>query len=273
MAIRASVEPGPWAPSPSSAEGPGSDRAVAAKLVARAATEPDEATRRVLALGWIDASADAIVPTSVLLDRATQGGSDAPLAALALSRRSSALDGGGGDALDARVDALLGSRDPLLRSHAARGLGASQAPDAVGRLARAYAWEGDAAVRRALVEALAARPAEDGQAARQSVLELAARLDPDPVARWTASKGLAVPSAGRVPAASSEIEDVAWIRLVPSEGATPALDQAGFIARSDGIAVPIVFDAEGYALVPGVPPGEALLRLAPGLPSYTPPAP
>ncbi len=254
---------------------PGSDRKIAESLVARAAIEADEATRRVLALGWIDASADATVPTSVLVERATQGGPDGPLAVLALARRSTALDApeqGLDGALDAQVDALLASRDPLLRAHAALGLGLSRAPDAVGRLARAYAWEGEASVRRALVRALAARPADDGQTARDGVLDLAARLDPDPVARWTASMALAAP-ARRAVAGNSEIENVAWIRLVPAEGSAPALDRTAFTARSDGIAVPIAFDDEGYALVPGVPPGEALLRLAPGLPSYTPPAP
>jgi hypothetical protein len=31
---------------------------------------------------------------------------------------------------------------------------------------------------------------------------------------------------------------------------------------------PIVFDEDGYALVPGMPPGDADLRLAPRLPSF-----
>ena len=169
---------------------------MAAKLVARAATEPDEATRRVLALGWIDASADAAVPTSVLLERATQGGfgrsprGSRPRATLGRARgrrRRRARRPG------RRAPRFTGPAAPVPCGARARR---EPRPDAVGRLARAYASEGDAAVRRALVEALAARPAEDGREARRSVLELAARLDPDPVARWTASTALAVPPRG-----------------------------------------------------------------------------
>jgi hypothetical protein len=40
--------------------------------------------------------------------------------------------------------------------------------------------------------------------------------------------------------------------------------------RSDGLAVPLVFDEDGFAIVAGVPPGDARLVLAPRLPSYKP---
>jgi hypothetical protein len=32
--------------------------------------------------------------------------------------------------------------------------------------------------------------------------------------------------------------------------------------------LPVVFDADGYALVPGLSPGDSRLRLAPRLPAY-----
>jgi hypothetical protein len=42
----------------------------------------------------------------------------------------------------------------------------------------------------------------------------------------------------------------------------------GALLRSDGLAVPIAFDLDGYAIVPGVPPGEGRLVLAPRVPAY-----
>ena len=242
------------------------DARIAEKLVARSALEPDEASRRVLALGWLEASGDA-VPTSVLVERALAGGADAPVATFALARRSD-------ETLVAQVDALLQAHDPVLRAQAARGLGESQGSDAGGRLSRAYAWEADARVRRAIVSALAVRAARDApgaQAAREGVLDLAARLDPDPVTRWTAATVLRSPASTRVDRTGTR--EVAWIRLVAAESATPALDRTALLAESDGSALPIVFDDEGYALVPGVSPGEARLRLAPDSPSYSAPAP
>jgi HEAT repeat protein len=242
------------------------DGRTAEVLVARAAIETDEATRHLLALGWLDDRAAERVPSSVLVERAAAGGPDAPLAALALARRSD-------EALAPRVDALLTSHDPLLRAHAARGLGLGHAPDAAGRLSRAYEREGDAVVRRAVVDALATLVTADGETTRDRALALAARLDPDPLARWTAATALARGRARSDAPRRGAVEEVAWIRLVPAEGAALEHDPTALIAPNSGIALPIVFDDEGYALVPGVSPGEARLRLAPGLPSYTPPAP
>ena len=244
------------------------DASTSASLVARGALEPDEATRRVLAIGWADPRSGDDVPTSVLVERASAGGPDAPVATFALARRDD-------ETIASQVDALLGSRDAVLRAQAARGLGLSHADDAAGRLARAYAWEGDARVRRAIVSALvarAARGAPGADAAREGVLELAARLDPDAVARWTASTAIAGSAApDRVDRAG--VREVAWIRLAPAEASMPALDRTALLADEAEIAVPIVFDDEGYALVPGVSPGEARLRLAPSSPSYSAPAP
>ena len=42
----------------------------------------------------------------------------------------------------------------------------------------------------------------------------------------------------------------------------------GALVRSDGVAVPVAFDEDGYVIVPGLPPGEARVVLAPRLPSY-----
>jgi hypothetical protein len=224
--------------------------------------EPDEVTRRVLAVGWLDPTASDGVPTSVLTERAAAGGPDAPAAAFALARRFD-------ETLAPQVDAMLHAGDPALRTATARGLGLSRSAEAVGRLSLAYEWEADAGVRRAIVSSLTIQAAQGGPGAQvgRGMLDLAARLDPDPVARWTASGR----SMGRTDPPG--VRGVAWIRLVAAEGAAPTLDRTALLSDRDGRALPIAFDGEGYALVPGVSPGEARLRLAPDASSYTAPAP
>jgi hypothetical protein len=63
------------------------------------------------------------------------------------------------------------------------------------------------------------------------------------------------------------MREVAWLRLVRVTGDAPGEAFAGALVRSDGVAVPIFFDEDGFALVPGLPPGEARLLLAPRLPA------
>jgi HEAT repeat protein len=232
--------------------------AAAGVLLAALAVETDTSTRQVLALGLSDSGAAAGVPTSLLLDRAEAGNADAPLAALSLARRWN-------DESKARVDALLTSRDPLLRAHAALGLGESGAPDATGRLARAYSWEPVAPVRRAIVAALGQhdRGPEIAPSLRET-LGWAARLDPDRIVRRIAARELA---GARVSVRQSRT-DVAWIRLVPAPGASLPPGATAALVTSDGLAHPVAFDDEGYALLPGVSPGGASLRLAPQLPAY-----
>jgi HEAT repeat protein len=243
------------------------DATTASRLAARAAIEPDETTRRVLALGWTARAGGDIVPTSVLIERANAGGADAPAAAFALARRDD-------ETLAPKVDALLASRDPVLRCQTARGLGLSGAESAVGRLSAAYAWETDARVRRAIIHSLAIRVAEGAAGAEtaRSTLDVAGRLDPDPVVRSTAAATERTGSAILKRTQRTGIREVAWIRLVAAEGAAPTLDRTAVLADSAGSALPIAFDSEGYALVPGISPGDARLRLAPDSPSYTAPA-
>jgi hypothetical protein len=227
-------------------------------LTARRAVEKDETTRQVLAVGLLEGDPGGLVPTTTLLDRAQAGGPDAPLAAFALARRAD-------EELAPKVDALLASRDPVMRAHVARGLSASHTPDAVGRLAGAYTWEPMAEVRRALVEALAARPAEEEDApSLRDALELAAHLEPDRVTRALAQRRL----ARRAPARRSPGREVAWLRVVPAEGAVLPHELTGMLIDAGGVALPIVFDEDGYALVPGLSAGDSRLRLAPRLPAY-----
>jgi HEAT repeat protein len=239
-------------------EGVDRDRA----LLDRMEIEPDPAVARVLAFGWAGAAAPRESPsTTTLVEHANGGGPDAPLAAVALGRRTE-------EKAREALDALLAANDPVLRAHAARGLAESARPDAAQRLAGAYAWESDAGVRRAIVEALASRGPE-ASGARDRTLSLAARLDPDRAARWTAERGL----QGKAPARPGAPREVLWVRLVPAEGTELPPMAEGTYVRSDGLAVPVAFDPEGFALVPGVPPGEGTLRLAPGEPPYSVRAP
>ena len=60
--------------------------------------------------------------------------------------------------------------------------------------------------------------------------------------------------------------DIAWIHLTDASGRPPTGAAAtGALLRADGLAVPIAFDSDGDALVPGVPAGSARLVLAPRL--------
>jgi len=252
-----------------------------ALLLRAAAREHDATTRVVLFAGLAGGDPDGDVTTLTLAERAQAGEADAPLAAMALARRIDVK-------ADAAVDALLASRDRVVRAHAARGLGASDAPDAVGRLAAAYTYEPDASVRAAIVAALAARtgPADAAAPARLETLGVAARLDPDRGVRFTAGRALGVDRDVRAARISSspprprdrdatDATEVVWLRLValarPTAATPPAAIPSGMTAtlvRADGLAIPVSFDDDGYALVLGVPPGEGRLVLAPRLPAY-----
>ena len=227
------------------------------------ARETDEDTRAVLALGLLSGDPDGRVTTTALHDRATSGGPDAALATMALARRTDA-------AHDAKVNQLLASRDPLLRAHAARGLGMSAVENAAGRLSAAYAYEPSAQVRRAIVVALAAQPGDDkstgmSSPSRRATLDVASRLDPDAQIRFIAGRAV---SGQATPLSPSANVEVAWLRLATTEGESPPTGMLGALIRADGVAVPVAFDDDGYALVPGTPAGDARLVLAPRLPAY-----
>jgi HEAT repeat protein len=237
-------------------------KALERALLEHVAKEKDAITRQVLAGGLRGGDSAGYVKTSLLVDRAEAGGGDAPLAAFALARR---VD----ETTTRKVGQLLGSKDPVLRSHAARGLGLASLPDASGRLANAYAWETDVDVRRAIIEALATRTGDASAPARAETLALAAELDPDGPVRLLARRALLQDSArgSATEHGESARREVAWLRLTKEGGAAPDEAFAGTIVRSDGLAVPVAFDAEGYAVAAGLPPGDSRLILAPKLPT------
>ncbi|MBX3220504.1 MAG: HEAT repeat domain-containing protein [Labilithrix sp.] len=228
-------------------------------LLARLAKDDDPITRQVLAVALAGGDPDGTVKTSLLVERAESAGGDAPLAAFALARRAD-------ETTSRKIGQLLGSKDPVLRAHAARGLAFASLPDAAGRLAELYAYETDIEVRRAAVAALAARTGDATAPARKETLAAAADLDPDGPVRQTARRAL----AGATRAfAEPAVHEVAWLRLTRDDGGPPAEAFVGSIVRADGLAVPVVFDEEGFAVVPGLPPGEARVVLSPRLPAYT----
>ena len=56
-----------------------------------------------------------------------------------------------------------------------------------------------------------------------------------------------------------------------AEGATLPVGLTGTFTGADGLSRPIVFDDDGFALVPGVPAGQGRLRLASRVPAYEAP--
>ena len=232
----------------------GSSRALLQQLAA----ERDEPTRQVLAVGLLDGDASGLLTTTWLIDRSEAGGADAPLSAYALARRADETN-------QRKIGQLLASKDTVLRAHAARGLAFGALADASGRLASAYAYETDVTVRRSVVSALVARTGDATAPARRSTLETAALLDPDATIRQVARLGLAGIPAPLGPAHTS---DAGWLRITLDGGAPPGEVFVGSVVRSDGVAVPMAFDEDGFAIVPGLPPGESRLVLAPRLPSY-----
>ena len=227
-------------------------------LLGRLAGERDEPTRQVLAVGLLGGDSDGLLTTTWLVDRAESAGADAPLSVYALARRAD-------EPIERKVGQLLASKDAVLRAHAARGLAFGALADASGRLANAYAYETDVTVRRAIVASLVARTHDATAPARRSTLEVAAQLDPDGPTRQTARLGLA---GAAVPLAAAATQETAWLRITLDNGAPPGEVFVGSVVRSDGVAVPMAFDDDGFAIVPGLPPGEIRLVLAPRLPSY-----
>jgi HEAT repeat protein len=236
-------------------------------------SETDDLARRVERAALAGGDPEAVVGETELAASVAGGKADAALAAMTLAAEAwgSGEDSHRveGSSVRETVDALLASTDPILRAHAARGLAASPDPSATGRLARAYDGEVDPLVRHAIVQGLARRTADADSPTRLATLRIAARLDPDETVRVAAAraqKGL--PPESRRPLRF----DVAWLRLATRAGEAPEeRDLGGALLRSDGLAVPVAFDADGYALVPIVP-GEARLLLAPRIPAYDVPS-
>ncbi|WP_437731594.1 HEAT repeat domain-containing protein [Sorangium sp. So ce1335] len=201
------------------------------------------------------------VATSRLAALAEAGGPLAPLAARALAARDD-------EVIRNRLKRLLEGSDPVVRAHVALGLGSDPMPDSVSLLARAYRFEDDPAVRRAIVRGLSRRT----EVQRGRVLAEARDLDPDEGVRALARTALSdVPrprARGRDVPRPALATGVVWVAIVPNDrsAAASASARPARLVRPDGVAVPVVADPDGVLLVPGVPPGVSSVLLAPAAP-------
>ncbi len=235
------------------------DPRVAPIAAKRLATEKDPASRIALAASLAVPAAERHVPTQVLVELVDSATAATPLAVRALAARDSA-------ALRPRIVQLLHSGDPLIRAHAALGLGDSARPSAVGVLSDAYRFEPDARVRRAIVIALSRL------AHARRTLELATQLDGNAEVESAAARAL----AGRRLYGLSPGSALLWLGLVPSD----KLEQGAVgsatveLVTASGLALPALPDPDGLLLATGLPAGPIEVRVAaPALvtPTHAPP--
>jgi hypothetical protein len=219
-------------------------REVAGRVAERwlAATTGD--TQAALALALAVPGAAERAPTAALMELVGSGGPAAPLAAFALAARDAKGE-------RERLDDLLESSDPFIRSHVALGLGASKEADAGGRLENAYRLETNAAVRAAIVRAVSQR----AEPAERRVLALAAGLDPDADVR-----AAALPAGTRI--GISGERGLAFVPIVASGVDAPAAATVA-VEVQGGLVLPAVAAPDGLVVLPGLPPGSVVLRVAP----------
>lgn len=205
--------------------------------------EPPGPTRTQLALALVDPEARASVPTRVLLELVSEGGAATPLALFALAERD-------GPEIRTRLLDFLGSPDPSLRANVAGGLGESRDPSALGVLENVYRFEADGDVRARLVQAMARRP----EGARLRLLELAARLDPDPAARQAARLGLSGVRAATIAPGHATL----WLTVA---GETALVIPAATVDLPGGLGVPALADPDGVVSLARLPAGNVASRL------------
>lgn len=227
----------------------GLDRSTARAAAEHLARTLSPDLRVALAVALADLDAASLVPTATLVELLETVPAAAPLAARALAAR-------GGADQEARIEELITSGDPVIRAHAALGLGASADPSAIGRLSEAYRFEADALVRRAIVRALAQRP----ETSARRTLDLAARLDPDGDARRLATLALRGSAMPVMPLGDSTL----WLSLrAASTEPTRIGGRAVAVVSPTGLALPFCSDPDGRLTVWGLPRGPVSLRLAP----------
>jgi len=223
---------------------------LAAAATARLATVKDPVLATALAGALAVPGAADAVPTRTLVALVEARGAAAYVAAFALALRDS-------ETLRPELRELLASDDPILRAHVARGLAASAEESAVGLLGDAYRAEPDAAVRRAIVGALAERT----EAGRRATLELASALEPDDAARELARAAL---RGTRPP--TTPPRGAMWVRLTPSSAEPPF----ALLESSRGLSLPFAADPDGMLTVVGLLPGPVELELATATPGRVP---
>jgi HEAT repeat protein len=229
-------------------------------LLVRLAERPvaDAALLAAAGAGLLASPEAGDVATSRLADWAEGGGALAPLAARALASRDDAV-------IRPRLQRLLDGSDAAVRAHVAFGLGRDPEPDSVTLLADAYRFEPEASVRRAVVRGLSLRR----EPQRQRVLALARDLDPDAGVRALAASALRGEALAPAWEEAPRGSPVAWVlieEVAPSPRSRAARRshiQAARVTRADGLTVPVLADADGAVLVPGMALGLGAVELAP----------
>lgn len=240
------------------------DARTCARLLEAHAKERDPEVALALAAGLLGGDPDTRLTTPELVGLVESSSPAAYGAALALAARArdAAADG-------PRLDALLASRDELVRAHAARGLGAAALPDASARLLDLVDDDPSPVVRARALEALRERPAHEAPARRRDVLPTAAALDPDPTVRGLARAALGASTTVRTGGPG----EATWIHLrdvTPRPDGAHPRPRAAALVGGDGLARPVVLGED--TVLPGVSGGEARLVLAPALAPGEPPA-
>jgi hypothetical protein len=216
---------------------------VAPTAAERLAKEKDPVVRTALAIALAREPSARLVPTKLLTELALGGGPAAPIAAKALAARDER----------ATIDLLLGSSDPLVRTHVALGLSDNRDPAVVGLLSRRFKFETDASVRYAMVVALSRR----SETSRRVTLREAADLDGDTRVRQAARRAL---SGSRLPALPRGTGTL-WLSLVASQKGG-AVSQEAMIGMPSGLSLPVVADPDGAVTLSRLPSGPLSLRLA-----------
>lgn len=215
--------------------------------VLRLQRETDPALQAALSIGLADPAAAALVPSPLLLELTHAAGPGSLLAAAALAARKD-VD------LAPLVRELLASGDPWLRAHTLLGLSRAAAPDALGMIEGAYRFEPDASVRHAAVVALSRR----SESVRSRTLRLAAELDASVTVREAARRAL----AGHALESRVTGPETAWLELVKNPGSAAGAQAAAMVRFADGLALPVLADSDGVAVLAGVDPGALEVRLA-----------
>lgn len=221
-----------------------------AHLEAHGMSEPEDVVQALAAIAAraIDGSVarDVPVATTVLSRWLSEDGPAAPLASFVLAAR-------GGDVARGHVARALSADSLDVRVAALLGLGLSPDKTATGELSTALLDSPNAVLRRAAMRAIAAR----GDAASQSAVALARKLDGDPEVRALASH--AKPGGPTSPLLFGHEVAQAKVTVGKSASATATF------ASADGLVLPLVVDPEGFVVAFRAPSGPARLDVRPVL--------
>jgi HEAT repeat protein len=154
------------------------------------------------------------------------------------------------------AEQLLANPSPQIRAEYAFGLGRAPAPSAMGLLGRAYEFETEAVVRRAIIAAASLR----NEHPRQRLIDLASRLDPDTQVRQLAR----LARSGHRLSSAARAGQTFWLVLgnnAPRK--PPALDRQPVVVQSTRGQTLVAFaDPDGFIGLTGMDAGAVSYVLA-----------